>query len=281
MPGLPDRSENLRVLILGSTNVHYSKKHGLTNCTGGLVDGTGDLVRLYPIPRVFLDEGSRFRAFQWIEVKATKAADDPRPESYKVDHDSIRACERIPADRHGHPQRRALLLSSRHNCDSLEHLMQRNRDEGISLGIVRPKEILRCRLESRSPREKEEWEATQRAVMAQQELGFDVPLWRLSYIDVRFVIEFTCDDPTCPGHEHRLQDWGIHVLYNRARARNSSGARREVEAAMYERLDLGKYEVFFFFGTFHNHQTNFGLMGSYSCPRSAIRSDAQQSLFAQ
>lgn len=274
----PGQYDWMRVLILGSTSVSYSRRYGATNCTGGLVEGSMDLVRIFPVPRVRLSYEQRFRAWQWVRLRATKAHDDPRPESFRIDYDSIQPEEAIPTTRAGHAQRRQLLEQSGHNCQSLEHLMDRNREEGISLGIVRPKEIVRCRLRRKPASERREWEDEEREILAQREFPFDVPVMRIDYTDMEFLVEFVCDDPRCSQpHEHRVQDWGIHELYRRLH--DDPERDEKVVAQMQRMLDLNRCDVFFYFGSLRGHMTNFGLMGSYSCPKTAVVQRAQGHLF--
>lgn len=277
---LPGAYERMRVLILGSSTVSYSKKHGATNCTGGLVEASGELVRLYPIPRIYLDYDKRFRAFQRIEANVRKSTDDPRPESYKVDPSTIELGDVIETTKRGHAERRRLLEGSTHNFDSLEHLKRRCNEDGTSLGIVRPKEIVQCRLRPKSAAKEREWNETGDAVLSQGEFGFDVPVRRLDFVPVEFVVQFLCDDPECrEPHQHVLRDWGIHELYRRLVREADPDRDRKVVEKMEQMLNLDRYDVFMFFGNFHNHQRTFGLMGSYSCPKGAVPAPAQATLF--
>src|SRR6267154_3459959 len=49
----------------------------------------GKWLRLFPIPYRFLDQDKRFAKYQWIEASMKKAS-DARPESYKLDYNSIK-----------------------------------------------------------------------------------------------------------------------------------------------------------------------------------------------
>jgi hypothetical protein len=140
-----DRWETIRVLILGTTYPSYSMKYSENACTGGLREDTLEMVRLHPIPHRYLQEESRFSAFQWIKVRVTKHLGDPRPESYRVDFTDIEAQEKISAGEFA--VRRQYLERSPNLFGSLEELKERQKADGTSLGIVRPKEILGYRLE--------------------------------------------------------------------------------------------------------------------------------------
>ena len=58
------------------------------SCTPGITV-EGKWIRLFPIPYRFLDPDSQFSKYHWIDVNIRKAPNDARPESYKIDRDSI------------------------------------------------------------------------------------------------------------------------------------------------------------------------------------------------
>ena len=58
------------------------------SCTAGITN-EGEWIRLYPIPYRFLSPDRRFKKYQWIELNVKKGS-DPRPESYRLDIDSIK-----------------------------------------------------------------------------------------------------------------------------------------------------------------------------------------------
>lgn len=89
-PGYTER----RILIWGKTYPELSKKHIETVCTAGVLE-TGEPVRLYPITFRYLND-EQFKLYQWVSAGIRKNPDDPRPESHKIDLDSIRVGERIP-----------------------------------------------------------------------------------------------------------------------------------------------------------------------------------------
>jgi hypothetical protein len=45
--------------------------------------------RLFPVPYRFLDADKRFAKYQRIEVDVIRASQDPRPESYNLNVDTI------------------------------------------------------------------------------------------------------------------------------------------------------------------------------------------------
>src|SRR5947209_8730000 len=76
-----------RVLITARTYPAPSQRSVEVSCTGGITE-EGAWIRLFPVPYRFLTTDRRFSKYQWVEARAAKSS-DPRPESYRVDVDSI------------------------------------------------------------------------------------------------------------------------------------------------------------------------------------------------
>jgi hypothetical protein len=244
-----DNWQEKRILVLGTTYPSYSRRYTETVCTGGIEEGTLRMVRLYPIPHRYLEEGNRFHAFQWIKVKC-KPSNDNRPESYKVKADSIELQQDIPSSK---PDDRRYYLE----------LKDKQEKDGASLGIVIPKSILGVKIEMKPTRERQEWLRKEKEIFAQPNF-FEEPPKPIDYIDARFIVQWQCDDNRCSGHEMHLMQWGIHELYRKYSSRPDG--KEKVIQAMLERLDQTKKDIFFFLGNYDSIRYNFGLMDSYSAP---------------
>ena len=81
--------EPKRILVVVKTYPNPSQAHGETVCCAGVDLETGRWVRMYPITFRRLAD-NRFRKYQVIECQATKPRNDARPESLRVDQDSIK-----------------------------------------------------------------------------------------------------------------------------------------------------------------------------------------------
>src|SRR3989304_4183669 len=82
-----------RMRILVKAFPQPSHKHEETVCCAGITEDTGELLRLYPIRFRRLHKTNQFDRFDLVEMNITRATDDHRPESYRVNHDSIRLLE--------------------------------------------------------------------------------------------------------------------------------------------------------------------------------------------
>ena len=75
-------------IIIVKASPQVGKKHGETVCCAGVND-KGEWVRLYPVTFRTLNQASQFRRWDRIRFRWQKPKDDPRPESLRVDHQSI------------------------------------------------------------------------------------------------------------------------------------------------------------------------------------------------
>ncbi|HEV7395178.1 MAG TPA: hypothetical protein VGN86_01605 [Pyrinomonadaceae bacterium] len=217
------------------------------------------MMRLHPVPMRYMDTEHRFHAFQRITARVQKHDTDPRPESYRIDPNSIQVGEIIT----NHNLRRSYIENSPHLIQSVEALKDKQHVDGTSLGIVSPKDILDCWIEKRPASEKVEWEANEKIRMAQQNL-FGEKVKPLDFPEVKFMVQWTCDDQSCQGHSMGLLQWGINELYRKYKA--DPDCDEKVIEAMQKRLNQWERDVFMFLGNFRGIQYNFGLMDTYSAP---------------
>jgi len=79
-----------RVLITVRTYPVPATKGIEVSCTAG-VTSDGEWIRLFPVPYRFLTTDQRFTKYQWIDVDVLRAPNDSRPESHKLNIDSIKS----------------------------------------------------------------------------------------------------------------------------------------------------------------------------------------------
>jgi hypothetical protein len=220
-----------------------------------------NMVRLFPINFRYLDPEQKFKAFQYIEADIRKDESDPRPESYRVRHDSIEVKEFIPP---GENERRVnLLLKSPHYCESVEELWEKNAKDGTSLGIVRPDKILDYSIEFRSEDERDQWLEKEAEILAQLQL-LGPPLKKLDFPQGKYFVKWRCRNEACLTHNMSIHQWGIHELARKLEGQKD--AKKKMLAKMKSELDDSKQEIYLFLGNFRamlfGH--NFGLMDSFS-----------------
>jgi len=135
--------------------------------------------------------------------------------------------------------------------------------DGTSLGIIKPKDILDCRIEYRRESERSEWMKNEEARLAQQNL-FGESKKPLDFPEAKFIVEWQCNDAGCPKHSMGILQWGIHELYRKLK--NDPDCEQKMLDAMRRQLDEWERDVFLLLGNFRGIQYNFGLMDSYSAP---------------
>ncbi len=257
-----DKWQDRHILILGNTYPSHSGKYNETVCTGGIDETTREMVRLRPVPIRYLQTDQQFKKFQWIRVRATKDTSDPRPESLRIDPQSI-VLEEVVKD---HEYKRRILENSPHMIGSVEELKAKQVQDGTSLGIIRPKDILDCFVENRPAAERQEWERKERARLSQDNL-FGEQVKPLDFPEVEFAVKWQCYHPQCESHTMHLLQWGIHELYRKLKRQNDPDVARKVVDKMRAELDESRRDVYLFLGNFRAVMYNFGLMDSYSPPK--------------
>jgi hypothetical protein len=249
-----------KILILGMTYPQYSRKYTENVCTGGIIEDDFSMIRIHPVPRRYLDESKRFKAFQWIKAKITKHTSDSRPESFRIDSESIELEEIIPSQKP--EERRRILDNSPHLFNSVEELRDKYDSKKTSMGIINPKEIIDIQLQYRTEEDRKIWMEKEAELLAQTKLPFEKPVMPIDFPEARFVVSWRCQDPRCQSHKMGIENWGLHELYRKYS--NETDGKTRVLDKMRQELDLSKRDVYFFLGTLRGRQWQFGLMGTYS-----------------
>lgn len=188
-------------IILVKASPHVSQKYGETVCCAG-VTLRSEWLRLYPVTFRRLEDAKKFKRWDRIRFKWWKPKDDPRPESRRVDQQSI---EIIGELRKSERQR---LLANLIVTSLSETVAQ-----GKSLALLRPQNS-RFIIEPKSSEEiyleKREYES----ICKQQDMFFQQELLPLGPCPFKFKYSYRTDD----GHrEGTCQDWETDATFFRWR----------------------------------------------------------------
>ncbi len=93
------KPEKKRILITVKAYPNPSKKYGETVCCAGVDLNNSQLVRLYPIPFRDLDNDKKFKKYSIIEVDCFLPSDDKRPESFRVNADTINVVDLLDTEK--------------------------------------------------------------------------------------------------------------------------------------------------------------------------------------
>ena len=144
--------ELMRVLITVKAYPNPSKKYQKTVCVAGIDIDENRWIRLYPIPFRDLDQSKMFKKYNIIKAKVFKANDDRRPESYKVDINSIRIEDHLDTkDKWRRRKSIVLKIVDKSMCE----ILKKKDTENKSLGVFKPNDI-RFSIEKAPPIDEED-----------------------------------------------------------------------------------------------------------------------------
>jgi len=252
-----------RVLITVRTYPNPASKSVEASCTGGIT-AEGEWIRLFPVPYRLMDDERKFSKWQWIKVSVQKATSDPRPESFRLNIDSIEVGETV-GTQDGWRERRRLMepLRRRSLCR-----IQQERDQNSfpTLGLFRPQKITRLKIE---PAKEQDWTLQELAILRQSQDGtlFQKAQSKLlEKIPFDFRYEFRCGDVDCKSHSMICTDWEMAQSYRAWKREYGDGwedpFRKKYEAEMIERFD-----THFFVGTLNQFPSSWIIVGLFYPPK--------------
>jgi hypothetical protein len=250
-----------RVLITVRTYPAPSAKSVEASCTAGVTDDR-QWIRLFPIPYRLMAEERRFKKWEWIDLEILKAANDVRPESFKVNQDSIIIGNSVDT-KNGWYERRKILEPLRRS--SMCRIQQeRNENNCPTLGFFRPFKIERLLIEAA---EEKEWSESQKAILQQGgDLFQKSPEQLLEKIPLEFRYKFRCGDVDCGSHTMMCTDWEMIQAYRRWR--NEYGDKWEQPFRQrFEDEMINKYDTHFFVGTLHQYPKSWIVVGLFYPPK--------------
>jgi len=248
----------LRVLIVAKTYPTPAKKGVEVSCTQAITE-QGEWVRLFPVPFRLLEGRQRFRKYEWVEVDARKTDRDDRPESYRIDPDTIKVLSGPLPTSDGWKERKAVVYPLR--SESMEILEEALSRSCVSLGVVRPKVIDKLLIEETAP----EWTSQQSAKLAQLSLFEEAPPTALEKIPFDFKYVFTCADSRCTGHSMRILDWEAAQSYRSWKKKYGPGWEKKFREK-YETWMMDKRDTHFFVGTHSRWRDRWMITGLFYPP---------------
>jgi hypothetical protein len=191
-----------------------------------------------------------FPSFPEFPLAARGAKNDARKESRKPDLDSIRLVGSPLSAANGWRARREIIDAMPHHTRA--ELKGLYIAEKVSLGIVRPTEIIDLKVEPVEQQWKPQWEVT----LKQFNLFGDQPkpLQKLPY---KFSYVFRCADTGERPHSAMIEDWELGVLY-RKEVERLGGEEEAVESVKRKYLDEmcdKSRDTRFFMGTVFPYNT--------------------------
>ncbi|MBI5291595.1 MAG: hypothetical protein HY872_06950 [Chloroflexi bacterium] len=259
------RTHTEDLLILTKTYPAPSTKYREVTCVAAL-NRSGVMRRLFPLPFRLLAGQHQFKKWEWIRANIIRAKSDQRPESYKIDVDTIvRLGERIGTQYNWAERRQWIEPQLMSNFLALE---QRRQATGETLGFVRPSRLLALEI---VPVKEADWTEEDKNKLLQEGL-FDStdaksrpPLRKLPY---DFYYRYECAGPDgVERWRHKLTDWEVGALYwNCFRTYG-----RQWEKAFRQRLEteFAQKDLMFLMGTMHRFPDQWLIVGLVYPPKAA------------
>lgn len=253
--------ETRKILIATKTYPSISTKYQETVCTAGILlseeENPLQWIRIYPIRYRYLDFDKRYPRWAIVSAKIKRNDQDYRPESFKIDDNSLKIIRKIDTTNNWQ-ERKSLVLSLQFR--SIADIQA----QGKSLGIIKPKSIERFF----SKKTSREWNQKQQTVLNQLDL-FE-PNIDLEKIPYKFFYQFT-DEDNVP-HKYSISDWEIMELYRKCRDRSQlSGLEAEQYALekVRQKLEddfLESKDLYFIVGNLKNYAKSFMIIGLFYPP---------------
>ena len=204
-----------RILITVKTYPTLSASYGELVCTAGLRED-GSWIRIYPVPFRSLEEYQKFEKYRIIEAQVMRNTKDPRPESYKVDFQSLALTETKLSTTDNWRERRNWVLARGKVYDDLSSLIAlANEKNHLSLATFKPSQICNFKAEPQSP----DWDENKILSLQHASLQGDLfPEWQPRSV-TRYVKKlpwkFSYQILDAAGRESTMMitDWEIGSLY--------------------------------------------------------------------
>ncbi|TAL01115.1 MAG: hypothetical protein EPO08_11410 [Rhodospirillaceae bacterium] len=228
---MPANQNTSEAVILVKASPHVGKKHGETVCCAGVSDD-GKWLRLYPVTFRTLDEAKQFKRWDRIRFRWEKPNDDPRPESTRVDHQSIEIIGELK-------RKDRLSFLNRIEVSSIKKVQA----EGKTFALLRPRD-LKFSIEKKEDKKFNAEKQDFKTFAAQTDL-FTKPLMPFEPCPYEFKYKYTTEDGE---REGTCQDWETDAtFYNWSKQYGEKKALEEMQRVFGE--DYPKKGMVFAMGT--------------------------------
>lgn len=232
-----------------------SRKYESLICTAAIVenkDGSYEIIRMYPVPFEFYRGNyGKLKKFTKIRVEIKPSNEKlGRGDSYKVKLDNLKVLDTSLTDT---SKNRKLVWQKRNEIvrevmyNSVEELEELKEENNISLGVIKPAEVIEFNI--REKRHLPKWE---RELLegTQETLEYFISnkkykdLRPIEHIPWRFGYKFKCKDTRCKGHDMMCEDWELLQLWRRVRDNIVKEGRQPSTHEIYSKVKQKFYDEF-------------------------------------
>jgi len=255
----------IKVLPLVKAYPNLSRKYGEVSCIAGLDMDTGGWIRLYPVPFRSLEDTQKFRKYEPIRARVQRRSADRRPESWRVDADSIERIAPALSTARGWEARRSIVEPA--IGESMCAIRRNQQETGSSLGMFRANDVSDLVIDEveRDPEKSEMAEAwvAQGSLLGASELKQQRKA--LEQIPYRFQYRYRCSDGGCQGHLQSIVDWEIVELFRNVR--DQPNWQYQIRKKWLDQMCGADKDTAFIVGNQHQYPDGFLILGVWWPPR--------------
>jgi len=268
---LPEHEE---LLILAKTYPSPSTKYRETTCVAA-VNRAGELRRIFPVPFRLLEGQSQFQKWEWINANITKANGDIRPESHRIDVDTVsKTGEKIGTES---SWANRLKWIEPHIMPSFEALEFRRQTTGQTLGFLRPTRLVSLDIsvvKEAEWTEKDKENLRRDGLFDSEEVKKRLPLEKIGH---DFYYQYECiSDTGIELKRHKIIDWEAGALYRNCYRTN--GSKWEQKFREKYETEFAQKDLLLMLGTMHRFPDQWLIIGVIYPPMRSIVHSVQELL---
>lgn len=212
-------------------------------------------IRLFPVTFRELDQDKKFKKWEKLQIEVKPNARDRRPESRLPNAHSIELLTQVK------PKDREDILAGVEEVSMCE-LQARQKENGTSLGLVRPGTILDFKAEQRAAEEVAKQQMRVNEAAGQLKL-IGPQLTPLEVLPHVFRYSYRCDEEGCTVHHQSIIDWEVSAAYRKWRYHYDDVVQAIQNKWLNELCGAGRH-VRFYAGNMHQHPQSFLVLGVHS-----------------
>lgn len=260
------------LLILTKTYPSPSATHRETTCVAA-ISRAGELRRIFPVPYRLLEGDAQFKKWEWISARVSHPNKDHRPESRRIDTDSIERPGTVIEIRRGDWGDRIKWIEP-HLLPSFEAMETRRQQTGQTLGFIRPTRLVKLeitRLKNPDWTEVDKTKLSQEGLFDSAAVKARAPLRKLPF-DFHYHYE-----SGGKSEKHKLVDWEVGALFWRC-FRDHGPAGWEAKFRQRLETEFSKKDLLFLMGTIHRFPDQWLIVGFVYPPKPSPTRGAQLGL---
>ena len=228
-----------------------------------------------------IEEGQKFKKWQWIDVRVEKANKDHRPESHKLYVDTITCGDVIDTKKEWSARWEWLVKIP--VFDNFDAIDAERLTDGLSIALLRPKKLLGLEI---TKARNQEWTEEEKEKLMREQMQGDLfseaeakrQVKELRKVPFDFYYRYLCDTPEGEKeYRHKIVDWEAGALF--WNCRRDHGVDWETPFRAKLEGQLGGKNLMFLMGNQHRFQDQWLIISLVYPPKRKPVEVRQGSLF--